>query len=64
MRWRDLRRSSNVHDRRGMRAGPESTDEHGAIWSPDGSQIAFASARESENSDVWVMGADGSTRVA
>jgi Tol biopolymer transport system component len=29
-------------------------------WSPDGSQIAFASRRRGGNNDIWIMNADGS----
>ena len=32
----------------------------GAIWSPDGKQIAFSSDRDGGNNDVYVMNADGS----
>jgi TolB protein len=35
---------------------------YGAAWSPDGSKLAFVSTR-SGNSDIWVMGADGSSPV-
>lgn len=31
-----------------------------AVWSPDGSQIAYSAVTERQNFDVYVMGADGS----
>ena len=31
-----------------------------AAWSPDGNQIAFASALNSADTDLWIMNADGS----
>ena len=39
-----------------------STDSH-ASFSPDGTQILFTSDRENENSDVYIMNADGSDPV-
>jgi Tol biopolymer transport system component len=37
-------------------AGPES----GAVWSPDGSKIAFARLSGSTSLDIWVINSDGS----
>ena len=32
--------------------------EHSPSWSPDGKRLAF-----SKNSDIWIMGKDGSNQV-
>lgn len=36
------------------------TSERNPVWSPDGSRIAFRSARDGGNLDIWVMNANGS----
>lgn len=38
-------------------------DDVNPVWSPDGSKIAFASARDSKELDIYVMNADGSNPV-
>jgi Tol biopolymer transport system component len=48
--------------------GTRDADDQGPVWSPDGSRIVFASARDhtgdgSDNFEVYVMEADGSAQT-
>ncbi len=38
-------------------------DDYQASWSPDGSRIAFTSARDGGNPEIYIMNADGSDQV-
>ena len=44
------------------RLTPLQTFDYNPAWSPDGKQIAFQSAHNEKNMDIYVMNADGSSR--
>lgn len=41
----------------------DANDDGAAVWSPDGTKIAFQSLRNGVNYQVYVMNADGSGQV-